>query len=280
MRNANEAEVVALQSELTTAGAGDLEMTLVGPEYELHQVSLRYITRLLDTLQASFRAMCNAILPEGTVRRADATLSLAATSPGSFKVHIMTPSAQLEFFNVPIADQALSAIVDLLESAEHGTASRDIPAWTAGTEEPVVRSMIRFSVALASSKGSVTFRWRGAQSQERLVAVTTDAARALAVALSGESGREILEVTGHLEMGQDQPPRARIRTADDEHLAQVPSEELLERVKDLLFEDVRATLVVDMRTSPTTGSPDTHTELLDIDALDVGHGRPQIPESA
>jgi hypothetical protein len=134
------------------------------------------------------------------------------------------------------------------------------------SEEPAVRSMIRFSVALAGSKGSTIIRWKGVGSEERIVNVTSEAARSLAISLSGESGREVLEVEGHLEMGQDQPPRVRIRTQTDEFLASVPGEDLLDQVKDLLFGEVRATLVVDMRTSPTTGSPETRIELLDIEA--------------
>ena len=44
----------------------------------------------------------------------------------------------------------------------------------------------------------------------------------------------------------------------------MPTPELLDRVKELLFDEVEATLAVDMRTSPTTGRPDTEIELLDI----------------
>jgi hypothetical protein len=222
---------------------------------------------LLEGLQSTFRATCRAIAPEGPLRRADATLSIVATAPGSFRVLIMTPPAQLELLDTPLVDRALTSIVDLLETAERGTTAVDIPVWAAASDEPVVRSMIRFSVALAGSEGTVSIRWRGMASDERLVAITSEAARDLAVALSGEAGREILTVTGHLEMGQDQPPRVRIRTADDEYLARVNTEELLDRVKDLLFGEVQATLIVDMRTSPTTGSPGTQIELLDLHAL-------------
>lgn len=222
---------------------------------------------MLEGLQSTFRATCRAIAPDGKLRRAEATLSLLATAPGSFKVLVMTPPAQLEFLESPVVDRALTTIVDLLASAEHGTTAEDIPPWVAESDEPVVRSMIRFSVALAGSQGSVGIRWRGISSEERLVVVTSEAAKDLAMALSGETGREILIVTGHLEMGQDQPPRVRIRTTDDEYLAHVPNEELLDRVKDLLFGEVQATLVIDMRTSPTTGSPGTQIELLDLQAL-------------
>ena len=266
MRSANEKDISALTAELQVAQTGDLEMTLLGPDYEHHRVSVRYITRVLETLQSSYRAMYKAITPTGSIKRSDATLSLIATAPGSYKVQIATPATQLELLDPPVADLALGAIVELLQSAARGTTAIDIPRWVEASEEPVVRSMIRFSVALAGSKGSTVVRWKGIDSEERMVRISSEAARALAVSLSGESGREILEVEGHLEMGQDQPPRIRIRTAHDEYLAAVPSEELLDQVKDLLFGEVHATLVVDMRTSATTGSPETRTELLDIES--------------
>ena len=267
MREANERELSELNAELVQATSGDLEITLLGSPYVEHRVSIPYFTRVLEGLQSTFRATCRAIAPDGRLRRSDATLSLVGMAPGSFKVMVMTPPAQLDLLDSPIVDRALNAIVDVLASAERGTASEDIPPWVAQSDEPVVRSMIRLSVALAGSQGTVSVRWRGISSNERIVAITSDAARDLAIALSGEAGREILIVTGHLEMGQDQPPRVRIRTADDEYLANVTSEDLLDRVKDLLFGEVQATLVVDMRTSPTTGNPGTQIELLDLQAL-------------
>ena len=59
-------------------------------------------------------------------------------------------------------------------------------------------------------------------------------------------------------------PRARIVTSTDEYLAAV-APELLDRVKELLFLEVTATLSVEMRTSLATGIPSTVTELLDLD---------------
>ncbi len=87
------------------------------------------------------------------------------------------------------------------------------------------------------------------------------------MALAGETGREILTVRGHLEMGQDQPPKARIKTDASEYLASVPTDDLLDRVKDYLFGEVQATLAIDMRTSVTTGRPETQIELLDLNLL-------------
>lgn len=45
----------------------------------------------------------------------------------------------------------------------------------------------------------------------------------------------------------------------------MPSDDLLDQVKGLLFGEVIATLGVDMRTSITTGSPNTQTELMEIE---------------
>ena len=70
---------------------------------------------------------------------------------------------------------------------------------------------------------------------------------------------------GHLQMAQDDPARVRITTLDDQYLATILNEELLDRVKHLLFLQVTATLVIDMRTSPSTGAPLTHIELLDLE---------------
>ena len=264
MRSANDQEVVDLNAKLVEATAGDLEVTLSGAPYEGHRVPLPFITRVLESLQSTFRASCRAIAPQGKLRRPEATLSLAATAPGSFKVLIMMPPAQLDLLEPPIVDHAMATIIDLLGTAERGTAAEDAHRWAAESDEPAVRSMIRFAVALAGSRGAVTIRWRPTNASERFVTVTSDAAKTLVLALSGEAGREILTITGHLEMAQDQPPRVRIRTSRDDYLARIPTEELLDRARDLLFTEVQATIIVAMRTSSTTGSPDTDIELLDL----------------
>jgi hypothetical protein len=91
--------------------------------------------------------------------------------------------------------------------------------------------------------------------------------------LAGQVGREVITVTGHLEMAQDRPPRVRVRAPNDDFLAFVP-DELLDQVKSLLFDTVKATLVIDMRTSATTGSPDVDIELMDIEPADVDRPEP------
>ncbi len=146
MRRANEREIQSLGAELAVATAGNLELTLVGNPYLENRVSVPYITRVLEGLQSTFRATCKAIAPAGGLRRSEATLSLIATAPGSFKVLVMTPAAQLELLEPPVVDRALDSIIDILSTAEQGTAAADIPQWVAQSDESVVRSMIRFSV--------------------------------------------------------------------------------------------------------------------------------------
>ena len=79
--------------------------------------------------------------------------------------------------------------------------------------------MFKLVAALAVAQGSTTIRWHGISTPERLVSLHKEGARDLALALSGRPGREIITVTGHLEMGQDQSPRIRLRTAEEEYSA-------------------------------------------------------------
>jgi hypothetical protein len=267
MRQANEDEIKELELELAQATSSDVEITFTGSAYESHSVAVPYATRILESFQATFRAAYRASLPEGRLKRGEATLALSATAPGSFKIMVKTPPAQLDLLGSPPADKAMETIVHLLEAAEDGTAPQVATTWAAQSEETAVRSMIRLAVSLASAQGPTVIRWHGITTHERLVRVQPEAARDLALALAGQAGREVLTVTGHLEMGQDQPPRVRIRTSEDEYLARVTTGEMLDKVKELLFGEVSATLVIDMRTSPTTGSPESIIELLDIEQL-------------
>lgn len=264
MREANDREIQVLESELKEATAGELELTLLGPAYESHRVGLPLLTRILGNLQSTFRAVYRSHAPGGSVHREEATLSLVATAPGSFKVAVATPPAQLDLFEpVPLADQAIGEIVRLFVAAEEGQASEVARAWAATQDEPVLKAMIRLSAALAVTQGSTSIRWHGVSTPEQLVKLRKEDAKELVLALAGQPGREVVQVTGHLELGQDRPPRVRLRTVDDEYSAKVPPE-LLDRVKELLFGEVQATLIIDMKTSPTTGSPDTDIELLDL----------------
>lgn len=264
MRVANDRDIKRLEAELAAAKSGELELRFVGPAFDQHKIGLPLLSRVLETLQSTFRAAYRSVSPNEHISRGEATLALAATGPGSFRLFLTTPPAQLDLLAPPLADQAMDEIVELLDAAGHGVASQMAPPWAERADEGYVRSMIRLAATLAGTQAQTSLRWVPVGHAERLVNLASDQARALAIALAGETGREILTVTGHLEMGQDQPPRVRVTTPDDDYLARVPTPELLDRVKDLLFDEVQVTLAVDMRTSPTTGRPDTEIELLDI----------------
>ncbi|HTX01356.1 MAG TPA: hypothetical protein VMD59_21405 [Acidimicrobiales bacterium] len=262
MRVANEVEIARLEAELKTALSGTLEISLDGQPIQDHHIAVPYLSRVLDSLQSVFRAAMRS-LDEGRVRRADATLAVTSTAPGSFRVALATPPTQLRLDGEPLSDRALEMILDLLSAAAESRATEVARTWAEQSDEAAVRSMTRFAATLASSRGTTHLRVVRAHDSDRLVRVTANAARDLAVALAGEAGREIITVVGHLQMAQDEPRRARIRTDDDEYLARIRDDQL-DLVKSLLFEQVSATLVIDMRTSVTTGSPDTDIELLDL----------------
>lgn len=265
IREQNEQEIATLQTELAQALSGDLEVTLDGTPVEDHRVTVSYLNRVLETLQASYRAVFKELVPEKKLKRGEAMLSVAGTGPGSFKVALAAPATQLEFLDQPLGERALAVIFELMEAAANKNAQSVAPEWASRSDESAVRAMIRLSASLAGSKGATHLRWRSITGTERIVSLRADDARSLAVALAGEAGREILTITGHLTMGQDQPPRVKIKTIDDDYSAEVRNSEMLERVKELLFEEVRATLVIDVHTSPSTGSPDTDIELLDLE---------------
>jgi hypothetical protein len=265
MRDANEREIMELRAELAEALSGDLEISLDGHPVQDHRVSIAYFNRVTESLQAAYRSVFRTLSPDGRVRRGEASLSIAGTSPGSFKVALKAPMAQLDLLDDPLIDRAMVVIVELLQAAADGREAPIATEWAARASEAEVRSMIRVASAMASSQGTTKVRWRGVGGAERIVEVPAAAARNLAVALAGKVGREVIVVTGHLQMAQDEPPRVRIRAGDDDHYAAVNSPDMLDRVKSLLFDEVRATLVIDMRTSPTSGTPGTTTELMDLE---------------
>lgn len=264
MRAANEAEVEELRAELKEALSGVIEVSLSGLPVEDHHVTVPYLNRVLESLQSAYRAVYRSLNQDKHLRKGEATLSVTGTSPGSFRVVLTVPPRQLDLLGDPTADRALGAIVSLLAAAAQGTAAVAGHDWAETRDETAVRSMIRFSASLAGSRGKTTIRLTEASGRQRIVTLTAEAARDLATSLAGQAGREVVIVTGHLEMAQDRPPRVRLRTEDDEHLAVVP-DHLLDQVKGLLFDTVRATLVIDMKTSVTTGSPDVDVELLDLE---------------
>ncbi|MHB8246132.1 MAG: hypothetical protein ACYDGN_12415 [Acidimicrobiales bacterium] len=265
MRSANDAEIEKLRAELHDALSGVLEVALDGAPVEDHRVTVPYLNRVLESIQSTYRAILRSLSEDKHLRRGEATLSVAGTGPGSFRVALAIPPTQLELLDDPMADRALGTIVTLLAAAQAGTSGEVGRQWAETQDETAVRSMIRLSASLASSRGTTRLRLTRTSGVEELVVVTSEAARDLAMSLAGQAGREVITVTGHLEMAQDRPPKVRIRTLDDDYVAAVSDEQLLDQVKSLLFDTVQATLVIDMRTSATTGSPDVDVELMDLE---------------
>lgn len=264
MREDNEAEIGELRAELASALSGDLEISLTGAPVEGHNVQLSYFNRVTESVQAAYRAAFRARTRDGRLRRGEAALAITATAPGSFKVGLKAAPVQLELLDDPIVDRSMKVIIDLFQLAAEGPLSDATQTWASSATEAEVRAMIRAASTIASSKGMTRLRWRSAGGEERIVDVSAPAARDLAVALAGQMGREVLTVAGHLQMGQDEPPRARITTRDNVYLAKIPTTDMLDEVKALLFGDVQATMLIELRTSPTSGSPSIVTELMEV----------------
>ena len=266
-RQENDREIATLLAERTAATTAELEVSLEGQAVEGHVVTVPYFQRVLEQLQGAFRTLRRAALAPGErLSRTEGALRLAGTGPGSFRAYFDLPTTQLVLGQLPRGDLALRDLLQLFEAAGQPHDTQTIATWAETADEPALRAVIKLAATLASSGGTTAFRLTMADQVEHLVSVAPDQARNLAIALAGPMGREVLSVTGHLAMAQDDPPRIRVETSDDEHLADVPldNEELLERVKALLFSEVQATLVVDMRTSVSSGRPSQRTELLDV----------------
>src|ERR1039458_8670879 len=67
MRSANEAEIARLQSELRDALAGTLDVALDGAPVEDHRVSAAYLSRVLSSIQSTYRSLFRT-LAEGKSR--------------------------------------------------------------------------------------------------------------------------------------------------------------------------------------------------------------------
>lgn len=262
MRESNRREIESLRARLADAQS-NLEVTVEGRHVLEHAIAVPFLTRVLDGFQSAYRSLMKTVSSESPGRAAS-TLSMIPASPGSFRIHLRTPPEQLEAFDDPPSEEAIRLIVGLFEAAEAGGLSAMATDWTARAEESAVRAMIRLSSTLAGSEATTTLRWSAISGNEVSVSVSADSARSIAESLAGETGREILTVTGHLQMAQDEPPRIRIQTQTDEFVAAVAGEELLDQVRAHLFRDVEATLVIDMSTSPRTGAPRTVTEVLSL----------------
>lgn len=262
MREQNEHEAEELRRELREATSSDLQVSLDGRPVTDHSVSLPFLNRVTAELQSVYRALARAESVDGKAHRESTSLVLTGTSPGSFRLELRVPGGQLELLRPALADRVLGALLDLLSGS--ALESGSVAAWSRTAEESAVRALIRLASALASSGGTTQLRWQSPTGVERGVALSSAQARTLAATLAGESGREIISVSGHLTMAQDDPPRVRIHTDTDEHRADVRDEALLDVVKELLFDQVTADIVVDMSTSPSTGRPTTRSELLGL----------------
>lgn len=263
MREQNTERLERLQGEQALAHAGALEVSLDGEVIKGHDVPLPFLARVVGGLQSAFRAHVKVFAPEGSPITKIGTLNLSATGPGSFRMALKGPVEPLELLDAPTSDRALGALMDLLSYAS-GQVGLHPGEWAQSAPEPAVRATIRLVATLAGSRGTTQVRWRPVDGNERIVVLTAEQARALATALAGPSGLEVVVVTGHLSMAQDAPPRIRVQTSDDSWVATIEDAELLEPVKDLLFTEVVATLGVEMKTSQTTGAPSTSNELLDL----------------
>lgn len=262
MRDQNEAEVQRLREELRSAASGDLQVSLDGKPVEDHSVSLPFLNRVTSELQSVYRSLARSESDDGAARREETGLVLAGTGPGSFRLELRVPGGQMELLRPSLADRVMETMLQLLSAPV--TEGAYAAEWAQRVDESAVRAVIRLTSALASSGGTTQLRWRSARDEETTVALSATQARSIAAALAGETGREILSVTGHLTMAQDDPPRVKIQTQIDEHRADVKDESLLDDVKELLFGEVTAEIVVDMSTSPTTGRPSARSELLSL----------------
>jgi hypothetical protein len=269
MLSANDDEIVRLRSELMDARSSDIEVSITGRPVVAHRVSASYLARMVNDLQGAYRAVAENISTTAKPSRSVTALTVAGTAPGSFRVRFRTADEALSLLERPLSERTLETVFSVIGEAVRADLSHRVRAWASSASEPSVRAIIRLAATLASSQGTAQFRWTPPGGNDRVVAVSAHQARSLAAALAGAVGREILTVQGHLGMAQDDPPRVRISTStDDEHVASVRDDELLLVVRDLLFRDVVAEIVVDMATSPTTGAPSIRSELLSLKAVD------------
>ena len=261
MLEQNEHEIAGLQQELSEVLATDLEVVFEGGPVTQHSIGVPYFQRILESMQATYRAMRRSLLPAGeSLSYRDSTLLLAGTAPGSFRAFLQAPG-QLELIGESQADLALFELMTLLEAGTHPDPG-PIIEWAATADERALRAMVRLSSTLAAGSGVTTVRFRSAKGVDRRVTVSAEHARRLTAALvGGGSGVEVVVVTGRLEMAQERPMRVRVRAPTEDYTA-TANDEMVDTIRDLLFSEVQATLSIDMRTSPTTGAPSQRAVLL------------------
>ena len=259
----NNRDIAKLEAELRSALAGELDLFLDGDPVNDHRVALPYFNRVTERLNTLVRAECRHLRPDEPLGRDEGVLAISGVGPGSFRVSFSTSPQQLSMTERPLVDRAIEAIMTVLRQPAPDAVSR----WAERADERALKAMIGLVSAMASSQGSTSLRWRGSGGPEILATLSSAAARDLAIRLAGETGREILTVVGHLRLASDEPPRASIRTAGGDVYSATISQDLpLDRVKELLFGEVRATIVIDTATSPSTGQVSRSSEIVDLDA--------------
>ncbi len=264
MLASNDREIERLRAELADARSSDLEISIDGRPVFEHRITSSYLARLLADTQSAYRAAVEAVADDKP-SLLESSLLVDSTAPGSFRVRFRTAAEPLSILESPRSERALSLLFEMVEAS-----ADQRRAWVERTDEAAVRSFIRFAATLASSQGVARLRWtKPTSGVDRVVVVTAASARTMAADLAGTPESEIVTVEGHLSRAQDDPPRVRVtRPNGDDETADVLDAELLPLVQELLFSDVRATIAIQMTTSPTTGAPSTRGELLNLERLE------------
>ncbi len=273
MLDANDRDIARLTAELADARSSDLELSIEGSPVVDHRISVSYLNRVTGGLQSAYKALVRALVPKGQSLGAQGGLALAGTGPGSFRMRFSTNEEPLSLLERPLSERALGELFGLLASSNSPDMTM-AEQWASRSPEASVRAMIRLASSLAASRGVSQLRWTTIEGHDRVVHIAPAQARRLAAALVGHTGQETIVVRGRLAMAQVEPPRIKVTTPTDEHVAAVRDEDLLESVKELLFDNVVAEILVEMSTSDTTGAPASRSTLLDIRADDEGGTNP------
>jgi hypothetical protein len=273
MLEVNDRDIEKLSTELAEARSSDVELSIEGSPVVDHRISVSYLNRVTGSLQSAYKAFVRKLVPKGQSLGAQGGLALAGTGPGSFRMRFITNEEPLSLLERPLSERALGELFELLASS-NGPDMAVAEQWAARAPAETVRAMIRLASSLAASKGTSQLRWTTLDGNDRVVQIAPDRASRLAAALVGRTGTETIKVRGHLAMAQDEPPKIKVTTATDEHVAAVRDDDLLDAVKELLFDNVIAEILVEMSTSGRTGAPSSRSTLLDIRA-DDGDEQPQ-----
>ncbi len=155
-------------------GRFEFEMTLAGSEIHNSSVDVAFLGKFLSTFQASVHAIGESIMSaKPTANRRfksdvleQANLRLVATHSGSFVMGMAGPTdrdVQLSLEDnddqdnndlaVPIFDEAINKVLDVLDAAENEVDSQNLPTAISdlGGHRPL-KKMIDFAKVLATSK--------------------------------------------------------------------------------------------------------------------------------